>query len=287
MAIVAVCAQVAAPQFFAFHTAWYNLALVALGALVLRQMRARGNVLVAAGASLAIVAGLACGLLAPDPQIIVGAPGATVQVPDARGALHFPLAPERDGALRAALARGSSEREIGPGRALFASFEMWPVNRTVLFVEARDTLGNHVTVTQPTGAAFLSPVLLLQSHTTIAGMDVPFDSFAVPAKGLVVKAILFAPRQAAQMRAARNFRGKSAVLFAVSDETGRMLAHGLGLAPDGGSKVVGPLRLQAIEEMFPAVEFAAIPNLPVLCVGIAAFLAGLLGPLRSRSRSRM
>lgn len=285
LGIAAVLAQLVSPQSAAFHSAWYNVALIAVLAFVLQAARrGRAGALQTAGAALVLVAGLACGLLAPDPQTVIGAPGATVPVPDAGGALRFPVAPDRDGAIRAAFLRGGSERALGPGRAAFAGFEMWPVDRTVLYVDVRDARGAHVTITQPTGAAFLSPVLLLEAQTKIAGMNVPVDSFAVPAKGLVVKAVYFAPQQAAQLPAAGT-SDKSAALFALSDENDRLLPHGLGIIRDGAAKTIGPLRLRVVVDRFPAVVVAAIPNLPLLAIGIAAFLAGTL-PLKSLSRSK-
>ena len=73
------------------------------------------------------------------------------------------------------------------------------IPRTVVAVKAFDARGNHLTITQPQGAVFLSPVLMMQHEQTISGLRVPFDSFNVPAAQRVVKALLFSPAEAAVM----------------------------------------------------------------------------------------
>jgi len=72
-------------------------------------------------------------------------------------------------------------------------------------VSAANGRGERLTVTQPSGAAFLSPVLLMEQTQSIAGMDVRYDSFAVPAVNRLVRAVLFNPQQAAQLH---NLEGR-------------------------------------------------------------------------------
>ena len=88
---------------------------------------------------------------------------------------------------------------VGARRHNAGSFMLRTLPRDVVYVEARDLHGSRLTVTQPQGAVFLSPVLLMQHRQTIAGMDLPFDSFNVPSAQRVVKAIMFTPAQAAAL----------------------------------------------------------------------------------------
>lgn len=285
--VAVVILEIALPGRAVYHAGWYNLLLIALvvitivgGRRVLRgaPLRARLAILaMVVGVAVCGFAGAANGLLAPDNQTIVGAPGERVRVDDLGGSLVFPLAAaasessppvvlERPGHAPATM--GSRPRNVG-------SFILRITPRDVVYVEARDLRGNHLTVTQPSGRVFLSPVLLMEQRQTIAGMDLPFDSFNVPAQARIVKAVLFSPAQAAMLLHGAAGVGQPAVLFAVDDENDRPLPHAIALATGDASVRVGGLLLRATVTTYPTVEVIASPALYVVMLGTLLVLAGL------------
>jgi hypothetical protein len=284
----AVAAEIAFPGNPIYHTGWYNVALAALAIVVIvtgrtayakaSKLRARLAILaVLIGATASGVAGLANGLFAPDNREIVGAPGQTVRV-EALGALSFPLAGERPGSapmvtlerpFHAPLQIGDRPRNAG-------SFILRAQPRDVVYVEARDLHGNRLTVTQPNGTVFLSPVLLMQQHQNIAGMELPFDSFNVPAARRVVKAILFAPAQAAVVLHGTGAPGETAVLFAVDDENDRPLPQGIALSAGGRAVRIDGLRLKAAVAAYPQIEVLSAPNVAAVAIGTLLTLGGLI-----------
>lgn len=246
-----------------YHAGWFNVALGALAVICIAGMRKRSLVTVL-GAAIVACAAIANGLFAPDNNTIVGAPGQSVRVNDLGGTLSFPLAQPGSTVLRPAFS--------GP---LLTTFVLHPVQRSVVYVEARDPRGNHLTVTQPMGVAFLSPVLLVQQQQQIAGLQLPYDSFAVPAAHRIVKAVLFTPQQAAMMRGMEGLAAP-AVLFAVDDDNDRPLPHAIALCPDGQSVSVGGLLLHAAVLQYPAVEVIAVPSLVAVGLGTLLVLGGLI-----------
>jgi hypothetical protein len=286
-----VVVEIWLPGRLAYHAGWYNVALTALAIVVVvngrKQWKARASrsrlaiLAVAFGAAAAGLAGVANGLFAPDNRNVVGAPGERVRVEEL-GTLSFPLAGEDrtvpvvvtlDRALHAPL-------EIGPRARTAGSFVLRAVPRDVVDVEVRDLLGNRLTVTQPSGSVFLSPVLLMQSRQTIDGMDLPFDSFNVPAARRVVKAILFTPAEAAVVQHDPSAFGQAAVLFAVDDESDRPLPHAIALSAGGAGVHAGGLWLRGDVTSYPEIEVIAIPNIAVVTIGALLVLGGLVG-LRS------
>lgn len=288
-AVVAmVVAEIVVPGRDVYHAGWYNVLIAALA--VLAVVRARLPYVAAAfGAVIVAFAGIANGLLAPDTQQIVGAPGARVRVDDLGGSLNFPLiaVPSATGPLEVSLERpnrasvsfGASPRNIG-------SFVLRTVDRTVVYVEARDARGGRLTITQPTGSAFLSPVLLMQQRQTISGMDLPFDSFAVPAAHRIVKAVYFTPQQAASMRGMAG-ADIPAVLFAVDDEEDRPLPNAIALDPDGAGIALGGLQLHAVVLAYPAVDVVAVPQLVATLAGALLVVAGTAGELWWKRKQRL
>ena len=262
----------------AYHAGWYNLALTALAILVVvngrkqwkaaRNPRSRLAILaVAFGAAAAGLAGVASGLFAPDNRDVVGAPGERVRVEEL-GTLAFPLAGEDR----------TAPVVVMLDRALHAPLEIGARARNaVVEVEVRDLLGNRLTVTQPSGSVFLSPVLLMQARQTIDGMDLPFDSFNVPAARRVVKAILFAPAEAAVVLHDPSAFGQAAVLFAVDDESERPLPHAIALSAGGTAVHAGGLWLRAEVTSYPEIEVISIPNSSVVTIGTLLVLGGLVG----------
>ncbi|MFY9631873.1 MAG: hypothetical protein WAJ94_09745 [Candidatus Cybelea sp.] len=278
----AVCIELILPGEAAYHSGWYNVALAAL--VIVTVASARGvsrraktphsqwaAVALAAGTIAVGLAGVANGLFAPDNRNIVGAPGQRVRV-ESLGALSFPL---RNGdATTVTLERPlHAPVQIGARRHDSGSFMLRTVPRDVVYVEARDLRGGRLTVTQPQGAVFLSPVLLMQQHQTIVGTDVPFDSFNVPSAARVVKAILFSPQQAAAFLHDPSIAG-GAVLFAVDDENDRPLPHGIAMSAGGREVRAANLRLRGEIVNYPQVEVVAAPNLAVVSIGLLLLLAG-------------
>ncbi len=238
-----VAAQDLFPGQAIYHYGWYNAidaALFVLAALNLRGRSNSGLIIASFGAAIVVFTGVAAGLMGPDTQTVIGAPGATVRNDDAGGTFVFPISAS-DAPVQ--FARGSSLTSIDGGRRYTGGFVMWQLPRTVVNLDVADAHGNHLTITQPTNASFLSPVLLMQGSTTIAGMDVQYDTFSVPAAARSVKAVLFSAQQAAKLRADPPITGRPAVLFAVSDEAGNMVPRGIGLVASGDRKTIGGLLL--------------------------------------------
>jgi hypothetical protein len=287
-AVAMVLAQDANPGAAVYHTGWYNaldIALFVLAAAQLRGLRKHAAehvpalAIAAFGGAIIVFAGAASGLMGADTHVVVGAPGATVRDDDAGGSFVFPLQ-----GTAIAFQRGRSSVTVGSGRRYTGGYVLWEQPRTVLDVEAADSHGNHLTITQPTNASFLSPVLLLQQHTTIDGMDVSFDSFSVPALQRNVKAVLFTAQQAAQLHTDPPMTGTPAVLFAVSTMRDKMLPGGIGIVPPDVSKTIGGLQLRASVTTYPAVVVASAPYWPILLFGLLLVVAGAV---RSAHKTRL
>jgi hypothetical protein len=250
-----------------YHTGWFNVALAALVAIAFTGLRKR-MVAATLGAAVIGFATIANGLFAPDNHIVVGAPGQRVRVDDLGGTLAFPFTQP-----------GAAEMKVQFLGPPLTTFRLRTIDRSVVYVEAHDDRGNHLTVTQPTGTAFLSPVLLMQQQQEIAGLRLPYDSFATPAVHRIVKAVLFTPQQAAMMRGMAGLSGP-AVLFAVDDDTDRPLPHAIALCPDGQSVTVGDLSLHAAVLAYPAIEVLAVPSLVAVGIGTLLVLAGVYSSLK-------
>lgn len=272
----------------AYHAGWYNVALTALTIVVVvnerKQWKAQSSrsrlaiLAVAFGAAAAGLAGVANGLFAPDNRDVVAAPGERVRIEEL-GTLSFPLAgDDRTAPVVVTLERAlHAPLEIGVRARNAGSFILRAVPRDVVDVEVRDLRGNRLTVTQPNGSVFLSPVLLMQARQTIAGMSLPFDSFNVPAARRVVKAILFTPAEAAVVLHDPGAVGQPAVLFAVDDERERPLPHAIALSARGAAVHAGDLWLRGDVTSYPEIEITSIPNIAVVTIGTLLVLGGLVG----------
>src|SRR5579871_4008739 len=116
LAVVAgTAAEIVFPGRGAYHTGWYNVALIALAILTLAAVRRRFRaaatpraraavVALTFGTVVVAVAGVASGLLGPDNQTIVGAPGQRIRV-ESLGVLSFPFADSATGAVDVMLER--------------------------------------------------------------------------------------------------------------------------------------------------------------------------------------
>ena len=278
----AVFAELLAPTAAFVHSTWWILtiaAIVLLGSIrVLRSLRRiptrRRTTAALAMLAALLVAGAAAfsnALFAPDPRTIAAVPGAQVALPELGATLVFPDL-DRVGA-RVVLARGSATTPISCRHGLYVGATLLRCHeRTVVAVAANTLAGAHLTITQPTGSTFLSPVLLMQHTQAIAGFDLPFDSFAVPAVHRVVKVVLFTADQARLLRGGSNHR---TVLFAVDDSLGRSLSDSLGLAANGERKRVADLLLQPRIHRFPAIVVLAVPSVPALWLASLLALAAL------------
>lgn len=287
---IAVGMQVALPDRDVWHAGWYSVLVAALAVwLVVAARRAAGAartmaapILIAAGCFVLAVAGIASGLLAPDPQLVVAPPGATVAVGGV-GALVFP--PLHAPAGPALQRSGRPPVPIG-SRRYVGAFLLRAVPRTVVEVNAADATGAHLTVTQPTGTAFSSPVLLMDQTQRISGLDLPFDSFSLPAAHRIVKVVLF---DAAQVALMHGIQGppQPIVLFAVDDDTDRPLPHAIEMARDGQTIAIAGVRLQPHIATYPAVDVLSVPPVYALAAAAALILAGIaLGALGARTPSR-
>jgi hypothetical protein len=287
---VGVVVQILVPGRPLYHYGWYNVALAAILVIVIMQARrlVRNRqrnlwpaILVAFGSGVLALAGIANGLLAPDDATILGVPGASVRVDDLRGSLVFPLAESADGQV-VRVERGGVT-EIPPRGVRFSGAnELWQVPRNVVAVEAADPYGAHLTITQPTGT-FLSPVLMMPSIENVGNMQLPADTFAVPAAHRIVKVWLFDTRHAKLLRRI-DARGGPAVLFAVDDETDRPLPHNVALALDGQAITLAGLRLRPLVEQYPAIAITPVPMPAITLLGLLLILAGSGWFLRLRHR---
>ncbi|HVS45723.1 MAG TPA: hypothetical protein VMS32_03580 [Verrucomicrobiae bacterium] len=283
IAVAVVCAGVLAEFLFpgrpVFHAGWYNVLLLA-GAIGIAlaagklagsaPARTIAYTLCALGAGIVALAGIANGLLAPDVATVIAAPGATVRVDDLGGSLVF--APDGGGVT---LVRGSSRTIVPPsGQRLAGNFVLRSIPRSDVAVDATDRVGSHLTITQPSGTVFLSPVLTMQQRQTISGVALPYDTFAVPALHRIVHVVLFDPRQAAALLPSFDAGGRAVVLFAIDDEADRPLPRGIAVARDGAQVSVAGLRLRAIVTTYPAIEISTVPMPTIVLLGILIVLLG-------------
>jgi peptide/nickel transport system substrate-binding protein len=292
--IVLAVVQDFAPRWTGFHT-WQYAALLAIAAMIviryilgLRKRAAEGEgrvQLALFGALIVIVAGLASGLLGPDTETLTRAPGTVLPLPEAGAAAFYPNADA------AAIGRGDASlvvrRKNGAPLAIalgerrfLGTTALEAAPRTAAFIDVRDARGNHLTLTQPTNPAFLSPVLLFPQLVKgeslhLSGGDYPTDAFAVPAAHRGVKAIYFSQAAAERMNVL-GLSGKDALLLAVDDENGKLVAHGITWAPNGEEVQIGGLRLKATIGTYPELVVSAAPSLLALWIGGALFALGLI-----------
>jgi len=285
--VAAVVVELVLPGKAIYHAGWYNVALSALVVVVLlagrrssrRTADARlrfATVAMMTGTAIVGLSGVACGLFAPDDQTFVGAPGQRLRVASL-GELAFPLA-SSEGAAAGAVTLERPLRgavRIGESPYYAGNFVLRATPRDVVYVEARDLRGNRLTVTQPSGSVFLSPVLLMEHRQSIAGMDLPYDSFSVPAARRVVKAVMFTAAQAAMLLRGGAALGEPAVLFAVDDENERPVANAIALSAGGRAVRAGGLMLSGQVTTYPSVAVAATPNLIATAFGALLVLGGL------------
>lgn len=280
--IAATVFQEIAPGKPFYHSGWYALVLgIAMAGVVVRS-RSAGALPLAGGALLIGAAGLASGLLGPDTQEYVGAPGSMVPVREL-GVLRFSLT-EPPSPGQVVLSRsGKADTIVFPRAQAFAgSFILRGRLRAVVHVDVSDEGGNHLTLTQPDNPAFLSPFLLFVQTASVAGKKLPVDSFIVPAKRILVKAVLFDVDQLDALPGKLSKSRKPAVLYAVQSENGTLLPHGVKVVASGFTGTIAGLRIQTLVERYPAIDVASAPPPALLIAGLTFFAGGLV---RNRFRS--
>ena len=287
--ITIVLAQDVAPGFALYHSWQYAVVLgiaatVVIGYVLGARKGTDGplgtRLVVAMLGSLAIIAaGIASGLLGPDTEVVARAPGTVAPIPSAGVAAFFPIAGSdaiaRGDALVTLRRRNASALTLGRnGRRYLGASVLTLVPKIAAYVEARDPKGAHLTITQPTNPAFLSPVLLFTQLVPIAGKELPADSFAVPALHRQIKAFYFAKGATTGMNAHGAGSG-DALLFAVDDEAGHLLPGAIGFDPAGSMLEIGGVRLSGALGTYPALQVAAVPEPLALWAGGALFVAGI------------
>jgi hypothetical protein len=286
--IAFVLAQDVVPSWAGFHT-WQYSAALALAAIALigyawgARTGGDGEIgkrlaFAATGAVVVIAAGIASGLLGPDTETVVRAPGTVAPLPDVGAAGFFPIAGPvaiaRGDARIGIRRRDGSLLEVGPGdRRFFGTTALETAPQTAAYVEARDPGGARLTITQPTNPAFLSPVLLFPERVSIAGKLLPADSFATPALHRQIKAFYFSKSAAAGSH--HGLDGREAVLFAVDDDAGHLEPGGIGFVPSGSEGSLGGVRFRVSVGTYPALVISAVPYPPALWFGGLLFAGGL------------
>jgi hypothetical protein len=284
-----VFAQDVFPAWAGFHTWQYTAALVlATIAVTGYALDARkgtdGEVgrrlaIASIGAVVVIVAGIASGLLGPDTETVARAPGTVAPLPDVGAAGFFPVADPatiaRGDAHVQVRRRDGTSIDIGPNERRFSgttALETTP--QMAAYVEARDASGGRLTITQPTNAAFLSPVLLFPERVTIAGRSLPSDTFSTPSVRRTIKAFYFSKDEVAA--AAHGMPGREAVLLVVDeDASGKLAPGGIGFVPSGSNATIGGVRFHVTVGTYPALVISAVPSPPALWIGGLLFLAGV------------
>ena len=289
LAIALVVAQDLAPVTALYHTWQYAAALsLALAVMIAyaNGVRRGGDgpagkrlLIAIAGAATVTIAGLASGLLGPDTADVVGTPGTVTPVPALNAAAFFgtadPAALANDAGIVTLRRRGAAEIVLGGGaRRLTGESLLYLDPRPAAFVEALDERGAHLTVTQPTNASFLSPVLLFRQHQRVGAFDLPFDTFATPARHRVLRALYFTPRQLQEFaHAGVTDTTRPGLVLTASDDAGRPL--GITLASSGQTVPIGGLRVRVTIGTYPALAIASAPPAWALVTGVVLFLAGL------------
>ena len=293
-AIALVAAQIVFPTLDFFHTWQYALVLAilvwVLGVTAFDAFRAGGSGramgIAFLGALVVTVVGLASGLLGPDTARVIRVPGTVAPIPDIGAAAFF------SGAEPATIARGDasvtvrrlrhSDVVVAPGARKFIGAAVLLLEpRTVAYLEAWDERGNHLTITQPTGTSFLSPILLFRDQQAIAGVPHPVDAFTLPGAQREIKAVYFTPAQAASLPGTPGPPGVGAVLFAIFSGNARA-APSIVVGRSGQTVASAGVRLRATLGRYPQLVVASAPQPEGLALGVLLFLGGLIATLVRR-----
>ncbi len=267
-ALALVLAQEFVPTTPLYHT-WQYAALVAatvvvLGLFAWSRFRAGERALALAAVGMLVIGldGLTAGLIGPDTETIVRAPGAVQPLPDLKAAAFFAQADAPEIAAGKATVlirrRGEADIAIAPGaRAYLGTSILWTQPQRAAYIVAREANGDRLTVTQPTGGSFLSPVLLFPKEQKIKDKTYRYDQFALPAKHRVINALYFSAADLIESShgPVGTQKNTDAVLFGVNDDRGGNVA--LGFGPSGKDTLVGDVHLNATLGTYPELTIAS------------------------------
>ena len=283
-----VLAQIVVPGEALYHTWQYALALAVLGYLVISYAApalrgADGTIgkwlgVAMLGVVIVIADGMASGLLGPDTERIVRAPGTVAPLPDIGAAAFFsgasPRTIEEGTATIALRRRNAPDIAIAPGSRKFLGASVVQLeSRPAAFVDATDDRGNHLTITQQTGA-FLSPVLLFRQAQSIAGRMHPVDGFQLPGANRSVKAVYFSAGDVGALHVPSDALGRPALLYDVFDSASNR-SLGIAIAPSGSAITIGGIVLHTAVGSYPRLIVASAPEPDALGFGLLLFVLGL------------
>ena len=287
VACVLVIAQLVFPGNPLFHTWQYALALAVVAWLLItsatRSRRALFGISLL-GALIVIADGFASGLVGPDTERFARAPGTIAPLPDVGAAAFFssatPQSIAKGNGVITIRRRSHSDIFVSAGARKFLGALLLTADAVpVAYVEAFDDRGNHLTVTQPTGTAFLSPFLLFRTRQEIAGGTHPIDGFALPGGSRTVKVVYFTPDDVSRLhvQVPPSAIGQPAILYDVFDTANHSL--GIGVAASGVETEIGGVRLRATLGTYPQLVIASAPQPYVLILGLFLVVAGIAGSL--------
>jgi hypothetical protein len=286
VACALVIAQIVFPGNALFHTWQYALSLVVVAWLLITSAARSRRALLGIsllGALIVVADGLASGLLGPDTERIARAPGTVAPLPNIGAAAFFssatPQSLARGNAVITIRRRNHLDIIVAAGARKFLGAVLLTADAMpVAYLEAFDDDGNHLTVTQPTGTAFLSPFLLFRTRQDIAGEAHPIDGFALPGGNRTVKAVYFTPDDVARLHVAvpPSAAGQPAILYDVFDAASNH-SLGIGVAASGVQTEIGGVRLVATLGTYPQLVIASAPHPYVLILGLFLIVVGLAG----------
>ena len=107
-------------------------------------------------------------------------------------------------------------------------------------------------------------------------MNVPFDSFAVPAAHRIVKAVLFTRARGGHDARHAERRGYPRCCSPSTTRTTARCRNAIAAVRTGASAGVGGLLLHAVVFSYPAVDVVAVPSLAAAIVGAVLVFGGLI-----------
>jgi len=285
VACVLVIAQIVFPGNLLFHTWQYAIALALVAWLLITSASRRRRALFGIsllGALIVIADGLASGLVGPDTERVAHAPGTIAPIPDIGAAAFFSSATPQSiaqgsGVITIRRKNHSDILVTAGARKFLGAMLLTAEPMPAAYVDAFDDNGNHLTVTQPTGAAFLSPFLLFRTRQEIAGGTHPIDGFALPGGNRTVKVVYFTPEDVTRLhvQVPPSASGQPAILYDVFDTANHSL--GIGVAASGVETEIGGVRLHATLGTYPQFVIASAPQPYVLILGLFLIVVGLAG----------
>ncbi len=278
--LLAICTLIAQTHPFLLWTHTWQFAVGAILGAALLAVRAfvvrfgeRGEAYVRLGAvgGAAMAANLAyAAYVVGQPQRIQATPGQMFRPPHSVGTvLRFPPVNARD------LLAGHSPDTVSivaqnvitlpEGHTVRSGpYVFHALSGPLAFVSAASTAGEPVTITQPGGAAFLSPYL------TFAALEggQPQDAFALPALHRTVRVAYYSgiPSRGIDI---------PFLVVAIAEENGGLLYHGVALS--GKPLVKSGVRLTFLLGTYPVVMLSSAPPIVPFVIGAGLVGIGLLG----------